>query len=147
MTISVVAARYITPAARKTDTYWKFVETSCSLRSVSSPTVITDASEVFLTMMIASLDNAGAIDRSACGSTTRRRMWNGRIPSAAAASRCVCFTDCRPPRKISAMKATSLRARPTIAVTTALVLMPMSGRTLYQNRSCSRIGVPRMTQM
>jgi hypothetical protein len=48
---------------------------------------------------------------------------------------------------ISAMNAISLSAIPMMAVAIALVRIPMSGRTLYQNSSWSRIGVPRITQM
>ncbi len=108
---------------------------------------MTDANDVFLTTMIASLDIAGTIVRSAWGRTTRCRTCHRLSPSAAAASRWVCFTDSRPPRMISAMNAISFSAIPMIAVAIALVRIPMSGRTLYQNSNWSRIGVPRITQM
>ena len=56
---------------------------------------------------------SGAITRSACGSTTRRRICAGFSPSARAASHWPDFTDWMPLRTISEIDAEALTTRPT----------------------------------
>ena len=82
----MVTVRYMRPAAAKTGKNLKFCATICWLRSVSSFTAMTEASEVPLSTLIASLPMAGRIARMACGRTIRRSVSREPIPREAAAS-------------------------------------------------------------
>ena len=144
--IRVVTARYITPAAAKTGKNLKFWATICWLRRVSSFTAITEASEVPLSTLIASLPTAGRIARIAWGSTMRRRVSSGPMPRDAAARVWLRLTERMPPRMISPAKAASLREKPMIAVVTGGITMPMNGSASNRNTSWSRTGVPRTSQ-
>ena len=84
--ITVVAARYIAPAARKTGKNSKLVATIVCERNVSSLTAMTEASDVNLSIEMASLPSAGTMARSACGMTTRRSVSTGPIPRELAAT-------------------------------------------------------------
>ena len=62
------------------------VEAICWERRISSVTAITETSEEFLTIMIASLTSGGSTRRNICGIRMRRRIAHLPIPSMRAAS-------------------------------------------------------------
>ena len=77
---------------------------------------MTEASDVALSSEMVLLPSAGTMARSACGSTIRRRVSTGDMPSECAATTWLGPTDRMPPRMISPEKAASLRANPMTAV-------------------------------
>ncbi len=58
------------------------------------------------------LVSGGMMMRSACGRTTRRRVWPSLSPIARAASSWPLLTASMPPRMISAMKAAVIERQP-----------------------------------
>ena len=64
---------------------------------------VTEISDVSFNMAMNWLPIGGITRRRACGSTTRRMIWMGTMPTAIAASRCPMSTDWMPARKISVM--------------------------------------------
>ena len=94
---------------------------------MSSLTAITDASEVNLSIEMASLPSAGTMARSAWGMITRRRVNTGPMPSEFAATTWLLPTDLMPPRMISPAKAASFIVKPIIAVTTGPKETPALG--------------------
>ena len=120
--------------------------------------------EVALSIPISRLPDAGMIAGMACGSTTRRKIRPGRMPSAAAASACPGSTERMPPRMISAENAATSSVRPTNAASRpvnrwAVRTVTNSGPNgipspgnLYRNPMnvqktiCTSTGVPRKNQ-
>ena len=135
------------PAAVKTAKKRKFCATICWLRSVSSFTAITDASEVPFRTLIALLPRAGRMARIAWGRTIRRNVSSGPMPSDAAARVWLRPTERMPPRMISPLKAASFRENPRMAVVIGGMTMPTAGNASKRNTSWRRTGVPRTSQM
>ena len=100
-------------------------EASCVLRSVSSSTEMTDASDEFFKALTASLPSPGTIVRIACGAITRRIRTAGVMPRAWPAKICPRSTPITPARRISAMNGPSFAANARPAAPIAESLMPM----------------------
>ena len=97
------------------------------LRSVSSCTEITLASEEFFSALTVSLPKAGIMVRMACGAMMRRISSEGVMPSAWPASTCPRSTPSTPARSISAMKGASLAASARPAAPIAESFRPICG--------------------
>ena len=92
----------------------------CSRPNISTPPPITASSDVVLSMLIVSLPNVGMMTRIACGSTMRRIVSVGDMPSEDAASIWPASTEMMPARTSSAAYAASLRPRARMATTKRL---------------------------
>ena len=125
---SPVSSRYITPEAKKTEKKSNVDEASCVLRSVSSGTAMTEASDEFFSAEMLSLPSAGTIVRMACGAMIRRISTRGVIPSACPAITWPGLTPRTPLRRISAMNGASFAAIASDAAVTAPSVSPICGR-------------------
>ena len=125
--IAPVSTRYSRPEAKKTGKKSKVDEASCELRSVSSCTAMTEASEEFFSVLTVSLPIAGIMERSACGAMMRRISTRGVMPRAWPASTWPRSTPTTPERNISAMKVASLKASAMPAASSPGNLMPTCG--------------------
>ena len=97
------------------------------MRSVSSCTAMTEASDEFFSALTDSLPKAGIMVRIACGAMIRRISTPGVMPSACPARICPRSTPSTPARSISAMNGASLQASARPAAMIAGSLMPMCG--------------------
>ncbi len=108
---------------------------------------MTEATDVIFSMPMVSLASAGRMARMACGSTMRRSVSIGPMPSEEAATACCGLTERMPPRMISAAKAAWLSEKPMTAVVKLPNFRPISGSASKTKTSCSSSGVPRTTQI
>jgi hypothetical protein len=78
-------------------------ERICSATCASSPTAITETSEVSLNNEIQVLASTGRMRRAACGITTLNIACRRDMPMARAASICPLRIELMPARKVSAL--------------------------------------------
>src|SRR5215472_9539897 len=93
-----------------------------------SVTATTEPSAVPLVMAMVRLVSGGIVSRSACGSTTARRVWPNDSPVERAASHCPLGTEVMPAQKISSAKAISTSASDSHVETKPDGERPAAGR-------------------